>query len=156
MMHPFPMPKESFKLLKEKELAEILSVSTRTVRRLRNRRILPFFKLAPGLIRFCPTQCARALSQYEVKSLGDRESVSLADGPSAFKSTKVPHIKPKATHALPKPSRPHKSLTNAVKKIRPSQQETCKTHNGKNPFGNSETHTPLAHGGCVLKPVSLG
>jgi hypothetical protein len=110
------MLNESRKLLKEKEIAEILSISTRTVRRLRNRRLLPFFKLAPGLIRFCPTQCARALSQCEVKSLGDRESVSLADGPSAFKSKKVPSIKPKATHELPKLKKRHKNLAQASMK----------------------------------------
>ena len=131
---------ESRKLLKEKELAEILSISTRTVRRLRNRRLLPFFKLAPGLIRFCPTQCARALSQCEVKSLGDRESVSLTDGPSAFKSTKVPHIKPKATHALPKPSRPHKSLTNAVKKSVPLSKKLAR-HTTKKILSETPKHT---------------
>ncbi len=105
------MFKENYKLLKEKDLADFLSVSPRTVRRLRNKRLLPFLKLASGLIRFCPKQCERALSRCEVKSLGDHESVSLADGASAFKSLKVTRIKPKATRALPKPKKPLKSLT---------------------------------------------
>jgi hypothetical protein len=104
------MFKENDKLLKEKDLAHFLAVSPRTVRRLRNKRLLPFFKLASGLIRFCPKQCERALSQCEVKSLGDHESVSLADRTIAFKSLKVKRIKPKVTRALPKPKNPLKSL----------------------------------------------
>jgi hypothetical protein len=144
------MFKENYKLLKEKDLADFLSVSPRTVRRMRNKRLLPFFKLASGLIRFCPKQCERALSQGEVKSVGDHESVSLAGGASAFKSQKVTRIKPKAHHALPKPRGPQKALTKAARKSPLRHKKTNKTESGKNRFGHPESTQPLAPSGSVL------
>ena len=144
------MFKENYKLLKEKDLADFLSVSPGTVRRLRNKRLLPFLKLASGLIRFCPKQCERALSRCEVKSLGDHESVSLADGASAFKSLKVTRIKPKAHHALPKPRGPQKALAKAARKSPLRQKKTNKTYTGKNCFGQPESTQPPAPRGSVL------
>jgi excisionase family DNA binding protein len=56
------------KLIKENELAIMLSVSKRTVRRLRNSRVIPFYKLGRGIIRYCPEQCHSALEHYRVQT----------------------------------------------------------------------------------------
>ena len=64
------MPNESLplKLLTEKQLAEALAVSPRTARRLRAEKVLPFYKLGKGLIRYDQSQCVKALGQYRVSA----------------------------------------------------------------------------------------
>ena len=60
---------EESKLLKERELAKWLSVSPRTIRRLRSCQIIPFYRIGRGLIRYNREQCQEALDQYRVQSL---------------------------------------------------------------------------------------
>ena len=63
------------KLLTEKQMAEALSVSTRTARRLRKQRILPFYKLGRGLVRYDKSQCVEALEHFRVKSNTETKEV---------------------------------------------------------------------------------
>jgi hypothetical protein len=60
---------QKIKLLKESELAKWLSVSARTIRRLRSCQIFPFYRIGHGLIRYNREQCQEALDQYRVRSL---------------------------------------------------------------------------------------
>jgi excisionase family DNA binding protein len=70
------MPHESLplKLFTEKQLAEVLAVSPRTARRLRAQKILPFYKLGRGLIRYDQSQCVKALGQYRVSTNGESKA----------------------------------------------------------------------------------
>jgi len=55
------------KLLTERQLAEFLAVSPRTARRLRTQKILPFYKLGRGIIRFDQALCLKALDNYRIE-----------------------------------------------------------------------------------------
>jgi excisionase family DNA binding protein len=66
-------PTNELKLLTEKQMAEALSVSTRTTRRLRKQRILPFYQIGKGLVRYDKRQCVEALEHFKVKSSGEAE-----------------------------------------------------------------------------------
>jgi hypothetical protein len=65
------------KLLTERQLAEAIAVSPRTARRLRARKILPFYRLGKGLIRYDQGQCVKALNSYRVAA--HRENCSGTD-----------------------------------------------------------------------------
>jgi Helix-turn-helix domain len=67
------MPNETtaLKLMTEKQLAEAIAVSPRTARRLRAQKILPFYKLGKGLIRYDQSQCLKALGKYRVSAHGE-------------------------------------------------------------------------------------
>lgn len=71
-----PMANEHppLKLLTEKQLAEAIAVSPRTARRLRAQKILPFYKLGKGLIRYDQSQCVKALGQYRVSAHGESKA----------------------------------------------------------------------------------
>lgn len=64
------------KLLTEKQLAKALAVSPRTARRMRTQKILPFYRLGKGLIRYDETQCVKALNIYRVSAHGENHSNS--------------------------------------------------------------------------------
>jgi len=66
-----PLP---LKLLTEKQLAEAIAVSPRTARRLRAQKILPFYKLGKGLIRYDQSQCLKALAKYRVSAHGESKA----------------------------------------------------------------------------------
>jgi len=70
------MPNETtaLKLMTEKQLAEAIAVSPRTARRLRAQKILPFYKLGRGLIRYDQSQCVKALGQYRVSAHGESKA----------------------------------------------------------------------------------
>lgn len=63
--------KTPLKLLTERQLAEAIAVSPRTARRLRAQKILPFYRLGKGLIRYDQNQCAKALNSYRVAAHGE-------------------------------------------------------------------------------------
>jgi hypothetical protein len=67
------MPNENtpLKLLTERQLAEAIAVSPRTARRLRTQKLLPFYKLGKGLVRYDLDQCRKALDQYRVAAQGE-------------------------------------------------------------------------------------
>lgn len=65
------------KLLTEKQLAEAIAVSPRTARRLRTQRILPFYRLSKGIIRYDQSQCVKALRQYKVEAQGESKGQNL-------------------------------------------------------------------------------
>ena len=72
MPHEIP----PLKLLTEKQLATALAVSPRTARRLRTQKILPFYRLGKGLIRYDQNQCVKALNNYRIAAHGESQQGS--------------------------------------------------------------------------------
>lgn len=63
---------QQIKLMTERQLAKAISVSLRTARRLRARKVLPYYKLGNALIRYDQKQCFEALNKYRVKANGEK------------------------------------------------------------------------------------
>ncbi len=58
------------KLVSEKEIATDMGISPRTVRRLRQARVLPFYRVGKS-VRYSREECHRALQQYRVRAVGE-------------------------------------------------------------------------------------
>lgn len=65
------------KLVSEKQIATDMGISPRTARRLRQSRILPFYRVGKS-VRYSREECHRALQQYRVKGAGEETTVRRA------------------------------------------------------------------------------
>jgi predicted site-specific integrase-resolvase len=54
------------KLITEPEVADFISVSSRTIRRYRKQGILPFYQIGKKVVRYDKDQCVQALNEFRV------------------------------------------------------------------------------------------
>lgn len=59
-------------LVTEKEIAKDLTVCVRTARRLRQKKILPFYRIG-RTIRYSRAECKKALQEYRVKTTTEQQ-----------------------------------------------------------------------------------
>jgi excisionase family DNA binding protein len=59
-------------LVTEKQIAQDLTVSVRTARRLRKQNILPFYRIG-RTIRYSRAECRKALQEFRVKTSAEHQ-----------------------------------------------------------------------------------
>jgi predicted DNA-binding transcriptional regulator AlpA len=77
------------KLLKKRQIAARYSISIRTINDLMQKRVLPYYRLGPRIIRFDPLKCDIAWSYYEHRSIYElqiqreleRRGIAVSDPP---------------------------------------------------------------------------
>lgn len=57
-------------LVTKKQVAKAIGISVRTVEGMMARKVIPFFKLSPRLVRFSLGRVKAALNRYEVLEIG--------------------------------------------------------------------------------------
>ena len=67
-------PELNPRLLKRRQLERLLSVSARSISNWQRKLRIPFVKVSPRLVLFDPAAELRALSKFEIREAGRRET----------------------------------------------------------------------------------
>jgi hypothetical protein len=72
LLVPLSAPGDEPVLLKRGQLARLLNLSPRSVDNLQKRRVIPYVKITPRLVRFYWPDVIRAVRTFEIRAVGTR------------------------------------------------------------------------------------